>query len=101
MRTSIESPEYVDFLRGHSAAMHVFNALQIFCARALAHVKIYRDFWKAYSRVHLASLRFLLRNMGVLAILVDLLQNWISSIRTRLRVTGTLSEAYSMLACRP
>jgi hypothetical protein len=54
-----------------------------------------------YDRVHFPSLWFLLRAMGVPELIVSLLDDWASKRRTQLRVNGTLSDWYPMLAGTP
>ena len=104
MRTGVISPEQVAFLPGHSSELHVFSATQILRSRARANLTtyaIYIDFWKAYNRVHLPSLWFLMRKMGVPDIVVSIFEDWTSKMSTRIRVNGVLSDPYEMSAGCP
>ena len=104
LRHSMISPEQVAFMPYHSAESHVFAFSQLLRSRArsgLCTRALYVDLEKAYNRVHLASLWCLLRQMNVPAIIVDLLDDWATKRRTRLRVNGELSPEYSMLAGTP
>lgn len=83
---------------------HVFAFTQLLRSRARASLStrgLFVDLEKAYNRVHLGSLWCLLRDMNVPARIVDILDDWATKRRTRLRVNGELSRAYSMLAGTP
>jgi hypothetical protein len=98
------SPEQVAFLPYHSVESHVFTFTQLLRSRARhgeATRTLFVDLSKAYNRVSLASLWFLLRQMGVPDTIVELLDDWASKRRTRLRVNGELSDWYPMLAGTP
>ena len=104
LRHGMISPEQVAFMPYHSAESHVFVLTQLLRSRArmgLSTRVLFIDLVKAYNRVHLASLWCLLRQMGVPAIIVNLLDDWATKRRTRLRVNGELSPEYSMLAGTP
>ena len=104
LRHGMISPEQVAFMPYHSAESHVFVLTQLLRSRArmgLSTRVLFIDLVKAYNRVHLASLWCLLRQMGVPAIIVALLDDWAAKRRTRLRVNGELSPEYSMLAGTP
>ena len=104
VRHSMISPEQVAFLPYHSAESHVFAFTQLLRSRARASLStrgLFVDLEKAYNRVHLGSLWCLLRDMNVPARIVDILDDWATKRRTRLRVNGELSRAYSMLAGTP
>jgi len=104
MRTGIVSPEQVAFLPGHSAEMHVFSITQMLRSRARGDLTTYAlfvDFWKAYNRVHLPSLWFIMRKMGVPDVVVGIFEDWTGKMQTRIRVNGALSEPYPMSAGCP
>ena len=104
VRHSMISPEQVAFLPYHSAESHVFAFTQLLRSRARASLStrgLFVDLEKAYNRVHLGSLWCLLRDMNVPARIVEILDDWATKRRTRLRVNGELSRAYSMLAGTP
>jgi len=104
LRHNMISPEQVAFIPHHSAESHVFIITQLLRSRARSGLPtraLFCDLVKAYNRVHLASLWCLLRQMGVPARIVDLLDDWAVTRRTRLRVNGELSEEYPMLAGTP
>ena len=104
VRHSMISPEQVAFLPYHSAESHVFVFTQLLRSRARACLStrgLFVDLEKAYNRVHLGSLWCLLREMNVPDRIVNILDDWATKRRTRLRVNGELSRAYSMLAGTP
>jgi len=104
MRSKIVSPEQVAFLPHHSAEMHVFTASQLLRSRARANLStlgVFADFWKAYNRVHLPSLWFLLEKMGMPLLIIAIFKDWTSKMLTRIRVNGSLSEQYVMTAGVP
>ena len=104
MRHEMISPEQAAFMPYHSAESHVFVFNQLLRSRARLGKSsrvLFVDLFKAYNRVHLASLWHLLREMNLPARIVDLLDDWAAKRRTRLRVNGELSPEYSMLAGTP
>ena len=99
VRIGLLGPEQVAFLPFHGTEEHVFSLLQVARARArdgLSTHALFVDFSQAYDMVHQEALWAVLLRMGVPVMLLNLLRDWASKRRTRVRVNGVLSAEYSM-----
>ena len=99
IRKGLLHPSQVGFLPRHSAEWHVLTVTQVIKARARAGQQtcaLFVDLRKAYDTVHHEAMWAVLARMGLPRATIDLLQQWATARRARMRVNSEDSEPFCM-----